>query len=120
MHHVRAARRHIYRLRKVSPENNPYASTPDAFAAGPVMTNLAHAIADVLEFYVDLEGGVDGLNSTRELLTLAIGELPSPCACDECITCNDRTPPWALGNWHVCQACSSAPSPAPGGDPTAA
>ncbi|MFB9787875.1 hypothetical protein [Microbacterium testaceum] len=56
--------------------------SPDAHVLGPLVKAHAKATADLLEYYLDAEGGVDGVIATRNFLILAASTLLE-CEFDE-------------------------------------
>ncbi|WDS51698.1 hypothetical protein SEA_BARNSTORMER_61 [Microbacterium phage Barnstormer] len=68
-----AGRDHVYALRHTTRGDAELG--PDAPILGPLLEKLDKAVADVLEYHLDVSGGVDGLMATFEhvrRMTLAL------------------------------------------------
>ena len=78
-----AARLHVQHLRTAA-ESGCSASnlSPDSYVLGPLIKAHAKATADLLEYYLDVEGGADGVIATRDFLILAASTLLG-CEFDE-------------------------------------
>lgn len=70
----RAARHHVKHLRAVAEASPDAFLSPDAYTLAPLLAAHANAVADLLEYYLDVEGGVDGIWAVRVLLKeMALG-----------------------------------------------
>lgn len=79
----RAARLHVQHLRQAAETGCSMSNlSPDAYVLGPLIKAHAKATADLLEYYLDVEGGVDGVSATRDFLLLSASTLLG-CEFDE-------------------------------------
>ncbi|WDS52090.1 hypothetical protein SEA_CARON_64 [Microbacterium phage Caron] len=81
-----AGRDHVYKLRHTTRGDAELG--PDALLLGPLLERLDKAVADVLEYALDVSGGVDGITDTFMRLRRLAFSLPGgplaedPEACD--------------------------------------
>ncbi|UVK59072.1 hypothetical protein SEA_CEN1621_57 [Microbacterium phage Cen1621] len=86
----RDARRLIADARAVTPQVNPWSHTEDAEVVAPLLVNFIHAAAELLEYLVDVHGGIDGIQEFRAVLHTAEAIMPQPltgplpCECEQC------------------------------------
>lgn len=69
-----AARDHVHELR-----HRDYCPTelgPDEYILGPLMRRLDDAVADILEYHLDIQGGTDGIKATFDRLCEVAHQLP--------------------------------------------
>lgn len=68
----RTARLHVMHLRRAAEEGCSFTHlSPDAYTLAPLVAAHARALADLLEYFLDVEGGVDGVAATRDLLIMS-------------------------------------------------
>lgn len=90
----RAARYFIADARDYTVANNPVSRHPDGAILGPLVVAYAHAAADLMEYLVDVDGGIEGIAEFRAILHAHEGLLPrSPYGerC-ECVICDPTSP----------------------------
>jgi hypothetical protein len=81
-----AARLHVQHLRTAADTGCSASNlSPDSYVLGPLIKAHAKATADLLEYYLDVEGGADGVIATRDFLILAASTLLG-CEFDEADT----------------------------------
>jgi hypothetical protein len=75
---VEKAARHLITALRVThtPYTSPWDNRPDAAIVAPLVNRWANATADLLEYFVDTEGGIDGVAAMAGLLHASENLLP--------------------------------------------